>query len=63
MYVVGFHIKVLSLLYIPISFKEQTINGSEDEIAAANEIMDKMREYFITEVLARPEYAPVRGSW
>lgn len=42
---------------------EQTISGNEKEKAAVNEVMEKMKEYILHEVLAKPEYAPVRGKW
>jgi len=42
---------------------EQTVSGSAEELALVNEVIAKMKEYFLHEVFAKPEYAPVRGKW
>jgi hypothetical protein len=42
---------------------EQTVSGSEEEVALVTAVIDKMKEYFLHEVFAKPEYAPVRGKW
>lgn len=42
---------------------EQSIIGSDKEIEGIKEIIMKMEEYIMNEVLAKPEYARVRDTW
>jgi len=42
---------------------EQQISGSKVETASVEEVISKMKEYFLTEVYAKPEYSAVRGKW
>jgi hypothetical protein len=42
---------------------EQIIVGSDEEIHGIKEVIMKMDEYVLNEVLAKPEYARVRGNW
>lgn len=41
----------------------QRIDGTESEKKAIMDVLVKMDDYFINEVLAHPEYASVRNRW
>lgn len=53
--------------YVPIDQQitgvEQRIDGSESEKKAIKEILIRMDNYFIEEVLAIPDYESVRYNW
>lgn len=41
----------------------QRIDGSESEKKAVREVLQQMDEYFLNEILAKPEYESVRSDW
>lgn len=41
---------------------EQTVSGTTEETQKVKEVIKKMEDYFMEEVLAKPEYAPIRGK-
>lgn len=41
----------------------QRVDGTEAEKKAIMEVLTRMDDYFINEVLAHPEYANVRNRW
>lgn len=42
---------------------KQTVAGSKEEMDSVTAVMDKMKDYFLTEVFAKPEYRSVRDKW
>mmetsp|Transcript_6199 Transcript_6199/g.11720 ORF Transcript_6199/g.11720 Transcript_6199/m.11720 type:complete len:109 (-) Transcript_6199:159-485(-) len=42
---------------------EQSVIGSKEEIEGIKEVIMKMQEYMLNEVLAKPEYEGVRDKW
>ena len=43
--------------------KKQEIEGTPEEMQAVKKVLSNMKEYFETEVLAKPEYDSVLGRW
>jgi len=42
---------------------DQRIDGTESEQKAIVEVLGRMEDYYVNEVLAHPEYASVRPRW
>ena len=42
---------------------DQRIDGTESEKQAIRDVLVRMDEYYVNEVLAHPEYASVRHRW
>jgi hypothetical protein len=49
--------------YETITGVTQRIDGSDSEKKAISEILERMDDYFLNEVLAIPEYEDVRYKW
>ncbi len=42
---------------------EQTVSGTKEETDAVKRTLEKMKEYYLHEVIAKPEYNNVRHLW
>ena len=42
---------------------EQTVSGTRAETDKVKKVIEDMKDYFLTEVMAKPEYDSVRAHW
>lgn len=42
---------------------EQTVSGTKAETEKVRKVIEDMKEYYLTEVIAKPEYDRVRSKW